>query len=479
MHLTGARRQAALTAAVLCLAAFNVTFRIGSESLTEWDGSLYTVSALEMVESGDWVGTTFHGALDYSNSKPPLNVWLIALSFKVFGVSLVSARVASVLSAWLTVLVLFLWGRRHFGQNVALLAALVLATTFGFLHIHSGRTANPDAPLTLLLLLIVVTLDAARNRPWRRVWLGPLLAGVFFFKGMAVLMPLLLVAIMEIKGRWGRRDRWEPLAVASLLCAAPIAAWAVARWQVDQWRFFERLFFQDFVALTTTALDRQGGTPLFYLNILQKLQYEWLLAAAVAAILCRPPSWRPVLNAVRFWREKDDFKALIGAWVAITLIVPALMQTKMPWYLNPFYPAFALGVGWVLNYGFAHAGSFSRRRCRVLAATVVLAGVVAESKLLWYSYHYRDLESSAQGLLLAEEAREVRGRRVFRNSWTRAETFVVRGVVRANDVVAPTLDDFLKESRPGEYLVSSPIERHPKLDLVCRRGRHALYRRRK
>src|SRR5262245_6456903 len=97
--MTGARRLTALAVAVLVLAVFNLTFRLGSEGLTEWDESLYATSALEMVRSDAWVATTFDGALDYSNSKPPLNVWLLALSLRTFGVSLVALRLASVVAA--------------------------------------------------------------------------------------------------------------------------------------------------------------------------------------------------------------------------------------------------------------------------------------------------------------------------------------------------------------------------------------------
>jgi hypothetical protein len=38
--MTGTRRLTALAAAVLALAVFNLTFRLGSEGLTEWDESL-------------------------------------------------------------------------------------------------------------------------------------------------------------------------------------------------------------------------------------------------------------------------------------------------------------------------------------------------------------------------------------------------------------------------------------------------------
>src|SRR6188472_2907303 len=76
------RRLAALT---LLLAALNIGYRLDREVVTTWDESLYAVSAAEMVRSGNWLVTTFQGDVDYYNTKPPLNIWLIATSFKLFG----------------------------------------------------------------------------------------------------------------------------------------------------------------------------------------------------------------------------------------------------------------------------------------------------------------------------------------------------------------------------------------------------------
>ena len=110
--------------------------------------------------------TTFQGATDYYNSKPPLNVWLIVASFQAFGVGLVALRLPAVICAWLTVAATMWWSRRAFGDRVALLATLVLATTYGFLYVHSGRTANADAPMTLAVTLTAITVWAARGAPW-------------------------------------------------------------------------------------------------------------------------------------------------------------------------------------------------------------------------------------------------------------------------------------------------------------------------
>ena len=97
------RRYAWWASAILLLAAFNLAFRLDREMVDVWDESLFATSALEMLEHRRWAVTTFQGATDYYNSKPPLNVWLIVASFQAFGVGLVALRLPAVICAWLTV----------------------------------------------------------------------------------------------------------------------------------------------------------------------------------------------------------------------------------------------------------------------------------------------------------------------------------------------------------------------------------------
>ena len=469
-------RWQVLGVAVICLAAFNLTYRLSAERVTEWDESLYAVTAFEILQSHDWVATTSHGVLDYSNSKPPLNAWLIALSTQTFGVGLISLRLASILAAWLTVVVLLVWACRRFGTAAGIWSALVLATCFGFLHVHSGRSANPDALLTLLLFLIVIVLEAAGARPWRRVWLGPLIAGVFMLKGMAILLPIVLVAFMEWRWSFSWRQRWLPLAAAGMIAVLLIGPWAVARWQVDRTAFFERIVFQDLVALSTTPLDDQRGAPWFYLNILQKHHYAWIAAVLIAMILFPPAPFERAARRLMFWKSADDRIAVVGAWAVIALVIPTLMQTKLPWYLNPFYPMFALGTGCALAYAFTRAHE-NTRRWRVLVVVVVIAAATAEAKLIYYSYVWRNLDSSAQAVLLMEADR-LRGARVFRGGWDGADAFVLEFMIRGERAYTADVDDFVLRGSPNDYLVAEQDLAHKKLERVSRCGRYGLFRKR-
>jgi 4-amino-4-deoxy-L-arabinose transferase-like glycosyltransferase len=463
---------------VLCLAAFNLTFRLGREFVTEWDESLYAVSAWETAQHGNWIGTTFMGALDYYNTKPPLNIWLIALAFKTFGAGLISLRAASAIAAFLTVLVLLLWTKRVFGPLVALLSSLVLSTTFGFFYVHSGRSANTDALFTLFVLLTVVTLWAEARRPWMRVWFGALMAAVFLLRGMAFLLPLALVLVVIFTRHRREKVVWLPTLAAVALFLLPVSAWAFGRYRIDEWRFFERMFMFDFVSRSIETLEGHSGGPLYYLKILQKHHYDWLLVALVAWLLY--PASRPQLRGFfSAERDPDGLRRLLVAWGATTLLVPTLMSTKTPWYLNPFYPLFALCVGIVVarSLTLSAAAVAPRRRLYALSTVVVLMLGLAEAKMIWYSFKFRDVSLSEQGLLLAER-QQLSGRRICRNRHSRAGIFVATAVVGAQTIQTEDLADFLRDSRPGDYLLCNNPSDSPQLHLVRTNGRYFLYRRR-
>jgi 4-amino-4-deoxy-L-arabinose transferase-like glycosyltransferase len=462
-----------LAGAALGLAAFNLAFRVGNEMVQVWDESLYAITASEAVASGHWIGTTFLGALDYYNSKPPLNIWLIGLSFKAFGEGLVSLRLPALLSAWSTVALLWWWTRRAFGDAQALVAAVVLATTYGFLYVHSGRTANTDATFTLFVLLTVVTLWSAGQRPWRRVWLGPVLAAAFLVKGLAVMMPLMIVAGVELGTRRARGERWRPLLGAAGLFALVVGPWALARWQVDGPLFFERIIFQDFVAHATTVVEEHNEPWFYYFDILQKHHYDWL-AAAVVALLCLPDLGARVRSLVAAARAQRDLSVLLLAWAAATLGFPTVAVTKLAWYLNSFYPLFALGVAALLVAAWRATQPSRPARATAVLVTAVVACAMAEGKLWWHSYQKLDLARSAQSLLLDQRG-ALAGQRIYTSEWAHADRFVVM-LVKGHCGTARDVRAFLEESRPGDFWLGSSAQ-SPHLEAVATTERQTLYKR--
>jgi 4-amino-4-deoxy-L-arabinose transferase-like glycosyltransferase len=165
---------------------------------------------------------------------------------------------------------------------------------------------------------------------------------------------------------------------------------------------------------------------------------------------------------------------VLGWWTVLAFIVPSIMQTKAAWYINPFYPTFALAVGALLQYGSSHIDGPRDRRL-LLTAAVVMAAVVAEAKVFWYSDHYRALDRTTQGVLLAEADR-LTGARVYNTSWDLAELFVVRGLVQAEPSTI-TIEEFITRAGPRDFLVLPANVNHPSLTRVALRGGYGLYQR--
>jgi hypothetical protein len=165
---------------------------------------------------------------------------------------------------------------------------------------------------------------------------------------------------------------------------------------------------------------------------------------------------------------------ILAVWAAVCVAIPTGMRTKLPWYLNPFYPVFALGLGWILARGLAQYGRSARTRSVMVFATVLVAFVATEGRLAWYSYAFRDMDRSIQGLLIAERER-VTQNRIFSRDWSNADVFVLRAIVRADDHVASGADDFLLKSTPGDFFAGAPGLERPGLLHVRSIGAHALY----
>jgi 4-amino-4-deoxy-L-arabinose transferase-like glycosyltransferase len=437
-----------LAALTLALAALNLGYRLDREIVTAWDESLYATSAAEMVVSGNWLITTFHSAVDYYNSKPPLNIWLIAASFKIFGIGLAALRFPSIIAAWLTIAAIQWWCRRAFGAAVAIVSTIVLSTTFAFLYVHAARSANPDAWLTLAIVLTIVVLWSARWSTARLAWLGPVLAMVFLLKGTAVLLPLVIIASVLLLRGW-RRDYAAPLSLASLLFLIPTGAWALARWRFDQWRFFDAMVNYDLIARTLQPLEGHEHGWFYYLNQLQKDHYDWLGLAVILMIVLMLTRHERKMIPVSVDR---DTRLLLGVWAAATMVIPTLMATKLPWYLNPFYPAFAVGVALVIVSAITAFSRPAQRRERIgIMVMVLVAFGVAEGKLAWYSYSQRDLSTSVQGVFLeSEEA--IEGRRVMRESWDPADQFVLEHVA-GGIAVTGNPEQIARGANPDDLLI--------------------------
>ena len=273
------------------------------------DAAVYGNLAKHMVLQDDWVNLVFRGA-DWLD-KPHLPFWLVALSFKLFGITarayLVPGLVFYSLGAWCTYRL-----ARHFSdQAVAALSSVVYLSLLGLLL----GVSDQKAEVYLLGLMPGATLAwlkfsaAAR---WRAGWhyglLGAVLTGCCLMtKGIFV---VLVVAAGVVAPLVNRRDwaglwhwKWLVAIVGSLLCAAPelVALYlqfdarpeaaAYGHTQVSGVKFF--LWDSQFGRFFNTGpIQNSGGSPFFFLHNLVWTFFPWAVVLVCAGGTAVRRLWR-------------------------------------------------------------------------------------------------------------------------------------------------------------------------------------------
>jgi 4-amino-4-deoxy-L-arabinose transferase-like glycosyltransferase len=142
--------------------------------------------------------------------KPPLALWVQALSASLLGYGPFALMLPQAIEGCLAVVLIWYLTRREFGDAAGLLAALFLALTP--ISVAVDRSNNTDSLLVLVLLLAVWALprpgDTVRTAPWRLA-LAMALVGVGFnvkmLAAFGVLPAFAAVYAFTARVSWPRR----------------------------------------------------------------------------------------------------------------------------------------------------------------------------------------------------------------------------------------------------------------------------------
>jgi 4-amino-4-deoxy-L-arabinose transferase-like glycosyltransferase len=373
-----------LLSAGTCLFLVN----LGGPSLWDIDEGRNASTALAMRESGDWVVPIFNGQL--RSHKPALLYWLQVAAYGVFGIDEFAARLPSALAAMLTLLLVYELGRRMFNASTGLTGSLILASTT--LFCASAHFANPDALLvtftTATLLAVWLGVFGLRRRP---IWFA--LAGLT--TGLAILakgpvglvLPAAVVGLFLVwSGRW-RLLFGRVWIVPAILCGLISLPWYILVAVETKREFLTEFLLIHNLERALAPMEDHSGPAWYYLAVLVIGLVPWsaFLGSSLwygASAAFRQENTPPALAA-----ESDAIAIIYGyrflwCWIAVYLLAFTLAATKLPNYILPIFPPFALLIGRFLD----------RWRCGVLElpawvqptslATLTLAGLTTIVGLL-------------------------------------------------------------------------------------------------
>jgi len=368
---TGSRQQPAASTLWLLFALFTLIWfaSIAGRALIDPDEGRYASIAWEMAKSGDWISPRLNGLLYFE--KPPLQYWIGAIFFELFGHTVFAARLWPALAGYLTVLAVGYTGARLWGREQGIRClAVAAASTWIFAN---GHFLTLDAGLTLFLTLslgAVLVAEYGRPAPGRRrlwIWLAwAAMAGAVLSKGLVgILIPgaaLVIASVWRLDFRLWRGMHWLSGLALFLVLAAP---WFVLV-SMRNPSFAQFFFIHEHLQRYLTTVHERTGAWWYYLPLLLAGLLPWTGAL--------PWLWPRGQRAGR--RGALAPADLLVVWSAFVLLFFSASGSKLPSYILPMFPALALMIGALVG----ETSPAALRRHLLLPVLLWLAALVASTQ---------------------------------------------------------------------------------------------------
>ena len=209
---------------ILLLSSFYFLYDLGNLPLFDWDEAIYADIANDTLTNGNFFTLTRFGEPWFE--KPPLYIWLVMGSIKLFGTSEFAIRLPSALIGAAAIGILYLLALEMTGNGtLAVFTALTLLFSSPFYVF--GRQSRMDIPVTAAILFSLLCLFKARkNEKWLMGFGAGMGVGILFKNiiGLLAFLPALAYSIVYRDWRWLKnKHAWFGFGIG----AAIIAPWHI------------------------------------------------------------------------------------------------------------------------------------------------------------------------------------------------------------------------------------------------------------
>ena len=441
-------------------------YGLGQLPLVGPDEPRYAQVAREMLNNRDLITPTLGGHTWFE--KPALLYWMIAGSFKVFGVSEWSARLGPALCGVLTILAVW-FVAREVDWSFSFWSLIVTASCLGLIVFSRAASFDVVVTMTATWSLAFFLLHELPTTKRKRL----LLAGFYSFVGLSLLakglvgivIPFGVVGFYYLLKIFSRKDAkaqrsflgaFAPLresysVLSSLIWGIPLALAVSAIWYGPViarhgWSFIDEFFVQHHFARFVSNKYHHPQPIWFYPVIILMLALPWTVH--LIAALAKVRSWN--------WRGDDSVSVVrlfSLAWLLLPIVFFSFSGSKLPGYIVPAVPAAALLVSDRLT-------AVRNSKWPLLIAGVTAASVLIVLHLAAAPYANRE---SVRDLLALADARGYANAPVLaQRSDDRSAEFYAHGRVIYNANGEPvTFDEVLVDQARawgGRFVVFLPVE---------------------
>jgi 4-amino-4-deoxy-L-arabinose transferase-like glycosyltransferase len=322
-------------AILLAVSAVLLTSNAQKPSLPSLDDCFYARKGVEMLRQGSFFDVTWNGRLNFQN--PPLQFWILARSFGLFGENDFAARLPSILMGLGILLGLFFIGEKTLGREASLVGICLLLLTPYF--VNNARRSMLEVPLTFWLVVAVAVFVRNIERPRLHLLFSLPLAAAMLTKSLLGLVPVFLVA-----GTWAlASDLRRTLETRWIAAGTALGIFAGLSWSFHQWirhgaEFVEKHYQEEILSRHAVSPDWSGFLLDYPGIFLRDFQIVILPAMAGAFLL---------------WRKRElagSTRALFLLWLVAFPVVLNFLGSRTARYVFPMLPALALSGGYWIHH---------------------------------------------------------------------------------------------------------------------------------
>lgn len=337
--------------------AFLCFYKLDVKYVDPWDEARHGVNAYEMLKQGSLVKSTYLYQTDYYNLKPPLSMWSIMLSMVLFGKSVWTLRLASVICYLCLALCVVCFARKRYGRLPALFSlALLCANTTPFIA-HMVRAGDADSLYVLLFSLAMICMLQIRDDHRKLYLCGFLFALAFLTKSFHAGLIAVIGGLYLLLTGLFKKVRLKEYVLFILSFGAPIGLWVIARLCTDGTAFLKEMWLTDVLGRSQSGFgSNEAGFSYYFSYYLGNMSGKVPVYRVVLGLLLVSCLILAVMSFVQKHRTKhgadgngtksvkDD---MIGfsLWILIPALAFSVVRTKLLWYEYPAITALLIAAG--------------------------------------------------------------------------------------------------------------------------------------
>ncbi len=423
--MLGKKPERMLFAIMLLVVVMFTFWKLGSHPITEWDEARQGVNAIEMLERGDYVNYYFNGEPDSWNSKPPLLIWSIALSYQALGYNEFALRLPVALCMLLFFVYAYRLVRMYKGAWFALVTVLVLVSCKGVLGRHVGRTADFDGMLICWLTAFVYyTLRYLDFEEKRAIFKAGLFLGLAFLtKGTAsvLLLPALFLYLLLTRRVWATLKDWRVWAGLTIF-GSFVGGWLLLHSKYGTTftgktyggteSSLETMFFYDTIqrlGLVNSEFVTEKGPDLdFFVTVLDTRMNVWNYVFYLGWLIGLIKLFQHFKSFGILVRRGGNQLVLLSALIVVTFILLfTFTYGKNYWYLAPVFLFVAIvavqGIATITNYTKWAAVLFGAVVVFTLGRQAVVLHQTEEGFGTFITAHQARIEGAAEIVMINDQ----------------------------------------------------------------------------